>query len=66
MTDIVICILPKIDPDAPNWKYKENDTASRVRNYKEVLSLVETLHNEKSDWLQTKDMNLYIENLKNG
>jgi radical SAM superfamily enzyme YgiQ (UPF0313 family) len=49
-----------------DWKYKENDTSSRVRNYKEVLSLVETLHNEKSDWLQTKDMNLYIENLKNG
>jgi hypothetical protein len=49
-----------------DWKYKENDTASRIRNYKEVLSLVETLHNEKSSWNQTKDMNLYIQNLKNG
>jgi hypothetical protein len=49
-----------------DWKYKENDTASRIRNYKEVLSLVETLHNEKSSWGQTKYMNLYTQNLKNG
>ena len=46
-----------------DWKYKDNDTETRIRNYKELLTLVESLHNDKSSWLQTKDMNLYLGNL---
>jgi len=43
-----------------DWKYKDNDTATRIKNYNELLTLVETLQNEKSSWLQHKELkNLY-------
>lgn len=45
-----------------DWKYKENDTETRIKNYNELLNLVEKLHHEKSSWLQQKDMNLYLHN----
>ncbi len=45
-----------------DWKYKSNSTECRIKNYKEILNLLETLYNEKNSWLQEKDMNLYLNN----
>ena len=43
-----------------DWKYKDNDTATRIKNYNELLTLVETLQNEKASWMQHKELkNLY-------
>lgn len=48
-----------------DWKYKENSTTRRIKNYHEILSFLETLNKEQNSWLQKKDLNLYTRETKN-